>query len=74
MLERELDNNKALVQIRSGNPPKAGTKIFFDQYEAKCIDRKDNFFIVQFVQSPSDIFNDIGHVPLPPYIKDMMKK
>ena len=35
MLERELDNNKALVQIRSGNPPKAGTKIFFDQYEAK---------------------------------------
>ena len=32
-------------------------------------DRKDNFFIVQFVQSPSDIFNDIGHVPLPPYIK-----
>ena len=69
MLERELDDNKALVQIRSGNPPKAGTKIFFDQYEAICIDRLDNFFIVKFVQSPSVIFNDIGHVPLPPYIK-----
>ena len=69
MLERELDDNKALVQIRSGNPPITGTKIFFDQYEAKCIGRKDNFFIVEFAQSPSNIFNDIGHVPLPPYIK-----
>ena len=28
MLERELDDNKALVQIRSGNPPITGTKIF----------------------------------------------
>ena len=69
MLERELDDNNALVQIRSGNPPKAGTKMFFDQYEAKCIDRKDNFFVVQFVQSPSVIFNDIWHVPLLPFIK-----
>ena len=69
MLERELDDNYALVQIRSGNPPKDGTKMFFDQYEAKCIYRKDNFFVVKFVQSPSVIFNDIGHVPLPPYIK-----
>ena len=69
MLERELVDNKALVQIRSGNPLKAGTKMFFDQYEAKCIDRKDNFFVVKFVESPSVIFNDIGHVPLPPYIK-----
>ena len=34
MLERELDNNKALVQIRSGNPPKAGTKIFFPLFLA----------------------------------------
>ena len=48
--------------------PSTGTKIFFDQYEAKCIGRKDNFFIVEFAQSPSDIFKDIGHVPLPPYI------
>ena len=42
MLERKL-NNKALVQIRSGNPPKPGTKMLFNKYEAECIDRKDNF-------------------------------
>ena len=49
MLERELNDSKALVQIRSGNPPINGTKMFFDQYEAKCIGRKDNFFIVLIV-------------------------
>ena len=35
----------------------------------QCIDRKDNFFIIQFEQSPLSIFNSIGHIPLPPYIK-----
>ena len=33
------------------------------------IDRQDNFFILQFDRSPLDVFNTIGHVPLPPYIK-----
>ena len=28
-----------------------------------------NFFILQFDRSPIEIFNAIGHVPLPPYIK-----
>ena len=69
MLERLLDDNKALVQIRSGNSPKVNTKMFFDSYEAICIDRIKNFFIVQFHETPINIFNDIGHVPLPPYIR-----
>ena len=55
MLDRQLTNNRALVQIRSGNPPKPGTKMLFNKYEAECIDRKDNFFIVQFFESPAEI-------------------
>jgi len=68
-LERIMENNTALVQIRSGNSPKIGTKIFLNEFEAVCIDRKDNFFILQFDGLPIDIFNKIGHIPLPPYIK-----
>ena len=68
-LERIMDNNSALVQIKSGNSPKIGTKIFLNEFEAVCIDRKDNFFILQFDDLPIDIFNKIGHIPLPPYIK-----
>jgi len=69
MLERIMENNKALVQIRSGRSPKIGSFLDLDSYRAQCIDRKDNFFIIQFDKSPLDIFNKIGHVPLPPYIK-----
>ena len=69
MLERIMENNQALVQIRSGRSPKIGSFIDLDAYRAQCIDRKDNFFIIQFDNSPLDIFNKIGHVPLPPYIK-----
>ena len=69
LLERIIENNQALVQIRSGRAPKAGTIIILDSYEVKCIDREDNFFILQFDRPPFEIFTKIGHVPLPPYIK-----
>ena len=69
MLERIMENNQALVQIRSGRSPKIGSFLDLDSYRAQCIDRKDNFFIIQFDSPPLDIFNKIGHIPLPPYIK-----
>tara|TARA_B100001027_G_scaffold155465_1_gene109371 strand:- start:4095 stop:5108 length:1014 start_codon:yes stop_codon:yes gene_type:complete len=69
MLERFLEDNKALVQIRAANSPIINTRMIFDPYTAICIERSENFFIVQFQESPIKIFNNIGHVPLPPYIK-----
>jgi len=69
MLERVMENNQALVQIRSGRSPKIGSFLDLDSFRVQCIDRKDNFFIIQFNRSPLDIFNKIGHIPLPPYIK-----
>ena len=69
MLERFMENNKALVQIKSANSPKIGTRIFIENYETMCVDRKDNFFILKFEDDPVEVFNSIGHIPLPPYIK-----
>jgi S-adenosylmethionine:tRNA ribosyltransferase-isomerase len=69
MLERLMENNEALVQIRSGRSPKVGSDLFVDKYKIKVIDRKENFFIIKFNDDPLVIFNEIGHVPLPPYIK-----
>ncbi|MDA8861458.1 tRNA preQ1(34) S-adenosylmethionine ribosyltransferase-isomerase QueA [Gammaproteobacteria bacterium] len=69
MLERIMEDNKALVQIRSGRSPKIGTVIHLDKFKTECVERQDNFFILQFDRSPLDVFNSIGHVPLPPYIK-----
>ena len=69
MLERILEDNKALVQMRSSRSIKIGTFINLNSYKAKCIDRKKNFFILQFERPPLEVFNSIGHIPLPPYIK-----
>ena len=68
MLERIMEDNKALVQIRSSRSIKIGTLINLDSYQVKCIDRQNNFYILQFDVSPLEVFNEIGHVPLPPYI------
>ena len=48
---------------------KIGAVIHLDKFKTECIDRQDNFFILQFDRSPLEVFNSIGHVPLPPYIK-----
>ena len=69
MLERIMENNKALVQIKSGRSPKEGSVLNISNHQVTILGRKDNFFIIQFDEEPLKIFNDIGHVPLPPYIK-----
>ena len=69
MLERVMENNQALVQMRSGRAPKIGAVIILDSFKVECIDRQDNFFILQFDRPPLEVFNAIGHIPLPPYIK-----
>ena len=69
MLERIMDNNQALVQIKSGRSPRVDSVLNIGSHQVSILGRKDNFFIIQFNDEPLKIFNDIGHVPLPPYIK-----
>ena len=69
MLERILDEDKALVQMRVNRSLKIGSKINFDSYEVEYIGRQGNFYILQFNTNPLKVFNQIGHIPLPPYIK-----
>ena len=49
MLERIMENNQALVQIRSGRSPKIGSFLNLDPYRAQCIDRKDNFLLFSLI-------------------------
>ena len=69
MLERVLDEDKALVQLRANRSLKIDSKINLGSHEVKCIGKKNNFFILQFNTNPLKVFNEIGHIPLPPYIK-----
>ena len=72
-LERIIDETNALVQIRSSRSPKPGSLIIVENnehcYKLLCKERKEGFFIVDFQDDPKKIFNSMGNIPLPPYIK-----
>ena len=72
-LERIIGETTALVQIRSSRSPKPGTVIIVEnnvhRHKLLCKERKEGFFIVDFQDDPKKIFNSLGNIPLPPYIK-----
>ena len=72
-LERIIGETTALVQIRSSRSPKPGTVIIVENNEHRhkllCKERKEGFFIVDFQDDPKKVFNSLGNIPLPPYIK-----
>ena len=76
LIERVLDNNKALVQIKASKTPKAGTDITLadrdgepGRYRVTVIEKRRGFYHVQFPEpGPLAIAELCGHVPLPPYI------
>lgn len=72
-LERIIGETTALVQIRSSRSPKPGTHIIVENsehsYRLFCKERNDEFFIIDFQEDPKKIFNSLGNIPLPPYIR-----
>lgn len=71
LIERLVDEHKALVHIKSSKSPKEGSiLIFSDKYQATMISRQGELFELDFGEEYQliDILNEIGHIPLPPYI------
>ncbi|WBF65665.1 MAG: tRNA preQ1(34) S-adenosylmethionine ribosyltransferase-isomerase QueA [Candidatus Kinetoplastibacterium crithidii] len=70
MIERILNNSKALVQIKSNKPIKNNTKIFISNDIYAIVDKRhDNFFELKFSTYIHTILDQYGKIPLPPYIK-----
>lgn len=76
LIERVLDNNspqsrQALAHIRASKSPKPGSKLLFaNNIEAVMMRRVDDLFELHFagLLSVYDVLEQIGEVPLPPYI------
>jgi S-adenosylmethionine:tRNA ribosyltransferase-isomerase len=70
LIERILDKNKAIAHVRAGKSPKAGTVIELD--EGNCcvvLGREDDLFLLDFAGADlAALLEQIGHIPLPPYI------
>ncbi|PKF50885.1 tRNA preQ1(34) S-adenosylmethionine ribosyltransferase-isomerase QueA [Enterovibrio nigricans] len=73
LVERMLDDKSILAHVRASKPPKPGTQLFLgenDEFEAEMVARHDALFEIHFSdeQAVLDILNQVGHMPLPPYI------
>jgi S-adenosylmethionine:tRNA ribosyltransferase-isomerase len=70
LVERILDKNKAIAHVRASKSPKAGTVIELD--EGNCcvvLGREDDLFLLDFAGADLvALLEQIGHIPLPPYI------
>jgi S-adenosylmethionine:tRNA ribosyltransferase-isomerase len=74
MVERMMEDNKVLAQLKASKSPKPGTLLTIDNAELppiEVIGRQGDFYLLQFENgiAPEEIFVEHGHMPLPPYIK-----
>ena len=71
LIERVLDHERALAQVRASKTPRAGTTLLLgDGVAAEVLGRSGEFFELRF-ENCADVFvllEHAGSVPLPPYI------
>lgn len=73
LVERVLDEHSILAHVRASKSPKPGNALFLgenDEYQATMVARHEALFEIHFEHEKGvfDILNEIGHMPLPPYI------
>lgn len=71
LVERVLDEHRVLAHIRASKSPKPGNVLILEgKAKATMVARHDTLFELEFDRSENvlDILNDVGHMPLPPYI------
>ncbi len=72
MIERVIDEQHALAQIRASRAPKAGNRLILaNAFEVEVLDREDDLFRLRFLTDATVLENldRYGALPLPPYIE-----
>lgn len=76
LIERVLEPFKAVAHVKTGNVAKAGSIIYLsDRTPCRVLGRDGPFFILQPEGDKNwyEIMEDIGDIPLPPYIERQTK-
>ena len=71
LVERMLDERRLLAHIRASKSPKPGTEIILEgKVKATMVARHDALFELEVHSDKPvlDVLEEIGHMPLPPYI------
>ncbi|MBI3561884.1 MAG: tRNA preQ1(34) S-adenosylmethionine ribosyltransferase-isomerase QueA [Gammaproteobacteria bacterium] len=72
LVERVVDEQRLLAQVRASKPPKPGMALRFSaQCSAYVEARQDDFYILRFAEGTSVLqaLERHGQIPLPPYIR-----
>ena len=70
LLERMLDDNRAVAQLRANRPPRKGQALVFEGgARALVAGRRGAFFVLEFDCGLRAHLMRHGHIPLPPYIR-----
>jgi len=71
LVERIIDDKRFLAHVRASKSPKVGNKVILeDKVSATMLGRHGALFELEVLgdQSVLSVLEDIGHMPLPPYI------
>ncbi len=70
LIERVVEDNLALAQVRASKSPKPGTVLLLADGAVRVVveGRQDFLFILRFETSVLPLLLEHGHMPLPPYI------
>lgn len=72
LIERILDQNRILAQMRVSKPPRVGDFLLFPQnVRFEVIDRHNQFYELRYHgdQTVLEVIEAIGQIPLPPYMQ-----
>ncbi len=76
LVERVLDNQRVLAHVRASKSPKTASRLHLSEMvEAEVLGRVADLFELRFsdnadsARSVMAILDELGHMPLPPYIK-----
>jgi S-adenosylmethionine:tRNA ribosyltransferase-isomerase len=70
LLERILETDRALVQLRSSRSPGTGGLLHLDGGSTALVEgRQGPFFRLRFSGPVAELLESDGHMPLPPYIR-----
>ncbi|MBE8189403.1 MAG: tRNA preQ1(34) S-adenosylmethionine ribosyltransferase-isomerase QueA [Candidatus Thioglobus sp.] len=70
MLERILGKNQAIAMIKASRAPKIDSILLLENgVKIKVLSKNESFYTLDFrTNSLPDLLDEIGHIPLPPYI------
>ena len=68
LVERVLDEHRALAQVRASKSPKPGRTLLLGGVRAEVLARHGEFFELRFPVPVLQVLESAGELPLPPYI------